>query len=565
MPKSFLTITIALLVILAALLACTGATPAPDPTETAAAPVGNAASPTNTPVLEATATQAPTPRPTATVRPTDAPPATPAGSPTPEPIATQTPVGILTPLAIHDPQAMLPELSESELACIRGDPNTLTRAFAGIGPQSREEETMILGCLEDETINQLFLATVVTRPEPLGVATSACIRAAFDVINPRDLLNTDIMENQGKVRAASWAAFLVTNACLNDEEGASGGPKTSMKPEERAQLRCFVEALGGPGAAAEAMVATQGGDDTLVASAAENCGMELGPLPWMTPATSQPVPTATPTPVPTPPTSTPTSAPTPTTTLIITVAGIPPGLPEYDRGEWRHWVDEDGDCQDARQEVLIAESLVAVTYETDRECRVETGQWWAPHLGHHLGNPGHIDVDHHVPLKNAHLSGGWKWDAATKEEYANYLEDPDHLVAISARHNRSKGARGPEEWAPPDNMLWCQYATDWTEIKELWGLTMTPVESEIVMDMLHTCEDPPDMEVETLDTMVIRTGVHKPTPEPGVESFVYGTCEDAEAAGEQRILGSSGGGRGFPAELVPSARDGDGDGVVCER
>ena len=34
---------------------------------------------------------------------------------------------------------------------------------------------------------------------------------------------------------------------------------------------------------------------------------------------------------------------------------------------------------------------------------METGQWWAPHLGHHLGNPSHLDVDHHVPLRNAHV------------------------------------------------------------------------------------------------------------------------------------------------------------------
>ena len=93
-----------------------------------------------------------------------------------------------------------------------------------------------------------------------------------------------------------------------------------------------------------------------------------------------------------------------------------------------------------------------------------------------------------MPLKNAHLSGGWAWDAATKEEYANYLREENHLVAISSQHNRSKGARGPEEWAPPDNALWCDYASDWAEIKERWALKMT--EPEAVVKMLGTCETP---------------------------------------------------------------------------
>jgi len=46
---------------------------------------------------------------------------------------------------------------------------------------------------------------------------------------------------------------------------------------------------------------------------------------------------------------------------------------------------------------------------------------------------------------------------------------------------------------------------------------------------------------------------------------VYATCDDAEEAGEPRVLGSRGGGRGFSAAMVPTARDGDGDGVVCEK
>ena len=56
-------------------------------------------------------------------------------------------------------------------------------------------------------------------------------------------------------------------------------------------------------------------------------------------------------------------------------------------------------------------------------------------------------------------------------------------------------------------------------------------------------------------------------PDMGSEgmSFTYGSCEEADATGEFRIQGSQGDGMGFPAELVPSARDGDGDGVVCEQ
>ena len=44
----------------------------------------------------------------------------------------------------------------------------------------------------------------------------------------------------------------------------------------------------------------------------------------------------------------------------------------------------------------------------------------------------------------------------------------------------------------------------------------------------------------------------------------YASCEAAEAAGKPRVQGSSGPGLGFPQAIVPSARDGDSDGVVCE-
>ncbi|MDE2767969.1 MAG: thermonuclease family protein [Chloroflexota bacterium] len=53
-------------------------------------------------------------------------------------------------------------------------------------------------------------------------------------------------------------------------------------------------------------------------------------------------------------------------------------------------------------------------------------------------------------------------------------------------------------------------------------------------------------------------------PTPSGTGTVYASCEAAAAAGEPRVQGNSGSGRGFPQSTVPSARDGDGDGVVCE-
>ena len=65
---------------------------------------------------------------------------------------------------------------------------------------------------------------------------------------------------------------------------------------------------------------------------------------------------------------------------------------------------------------------------------------------------------------------------------------------------------------------------------------MTPVESEIVMDMLGTCEDPPDFEEEMGDVMEVKVGEHKPTMEP--QETVYGSCEEAAAAGEEGCRGA---------------------------
>lgn len=242
--------------------------------------------------------------------------------------------------------------------------------------------------------------------------------------------------------------------------------------------------------------------------------------------------------------------------LSATIAEIPGNLPDYDRDDWKHWMDEDKDCQDTRQEVLVAESIIAVTFKTDKNCKVETGKWNAPYTGKIVTSASSLDIDHMVPLKNAHDSGGWGWSAEKKKRYANYLDDPQHLIGVAASANRSKGSKGPEAWKPAMQSYWCQYAIDWVVIKDTWELTVTASEVSALREMLDTCSMP-----VTLATAEVENSEEPPPP----SVVVYASCEDAEAAGEERILGSKGSGKGFPKEMVPSARDGDGDGVVCEK
>ena len=159
------------------------------------------------------------------------------------------------------------------------------------------------------------------------------------------------------------------------------------------------------------------------------------------------------------------------------------------------------------------------------------GEWLAPYSSAIVTDPGRLDVDHMVPLGNAHDSGSWQWSAEQRERYANYLEDPQHLIAVTASANRSKGARGPDQWKPEDRTYWCQYATDWITIKSTWELTVTQQEHTALVQMLNTCAKRPELMVSSQSQV-------KPTPgptsnpvqqTPTPEMRTYNSCDAAQA------------------------------------
>lgn len=152
--------------------------------------------------------------------------------------------------------------------------------------------------------------------------------------------------------------------------------------------------------------------------------------------------------------------------------------PTYNRSDWGAWWDADKDCQDTRQEVLIAESETPVTFTDDRKCRVATGLWKCRYTGLLFTDPSKLDVDHMVPLKAAHDGGAWEWPTDKKRAFFNDLDAPEALNAVSAGSNRSKGDRTPMEWMPAENR--CQYLKDWVSTKRRWNL---PLEQDALITL----------------------------------------------------------------------------------
>ena len=117
---------------------------------------------------------------------------------------------------------------------------------------------------------------------------------------------------------------------------------------------------------------------------------------------------------------------------------------------------------------------------------------------------------------------------------------------MKASANRAKGSKGPEDWKPPKRGYSCRYAIDWISIKNAWELTATEPEAAALEQMLVTCEPSQSLAVVRIDSPQPDAS---PSPAP-VSGKTYASCGE---------------GRGCPVAMVPSARDADGDGVVCER
>jgi len=155
----------------------------------------------------------------------------------------------------------------------------------------------------------------------------------------------------------------------------------------------------------------------------------------------------------------------------------------YDRDLFRHWIDDDGDDCDTRQEVLIRDSQSSPQIDPYR-CKVIAGNWYSPYDGTMWEDPSDVDIDHVVALKEAWDSGAWQWSAEKRRAFANDLSDSRSLMAVTDSVNQSKGDRDPSQWMPPRRDYRCTYISLWLSVKARWSLSVDPSEAGMIRALL---------------------------------------------------------------------------------
>ena len=131
-----------------------------------------------------------------------------------------------------------------------------------------------------------------------------------------------------------------------------------------------------------------------------------------------------------------------------------------------------------------------------------SGSWNDPYSGKTITDSSKLDIDHLVPLKEAHESGGFDWDADRRRDYANDLSDPNALIAVDRGLNRQKGASDVSEWLPPNQAYQVEYAKSWVAVKRKWGLTADPAEIAALRKILGPAAELPMLAEECAGTMV---------------------------------------------------------------
>ncbi|MXY75442.1 MAG: DUF1524 domain-containing protein [Acidimicrobiia bacterium] len=278
---------------------------------------------------------------------------------------------------------------------------------------------------------------------------------------------------QSPTTSAAPAPATTTTAAAS--EAAVSSSETTAAPATTTTAAAPTTTTAAASEAAASLPETAAAPATTTTAAAPTTTTTAASLPETTaaPATTTTTTTTAAAPTTTAPQAIEPTAPVGGALATLEVAEEGNGGVAYDRDLYGSWTRVSSGCN-TRCAVL------------DDERRAD-GTWLSWYDGVVTSDSSRLDIDHMVPLAEAHSSGAWQWSSSRRRDYANDLRHPEALAAVSASSNRSKGSRDPSEWKPSNRSAWCRYAQDWVTVKVAWGLTADRAEVGALREMLDTC------------------------------------------------------------------------------
>ncbi|QIK84867.1 DUF1524 domain-containing protein [Sanguibacter sp. HDW7] len=247
----------------------------------------------------------------------------------------------------------------------------------------------------------------------------------------------------------------------------------------------------------------------------------------------------------------------------------------YDRDAFRYRaVDLDRNGCDTRNDILRRDLTDVTLKPGTHGCVVESGVLADPYSALRIdftrgtATSNDVQIDHVVALSDAWQKGAQRWSQDTLAQFGN---DPLNLLAVDGPLNQLKSDGDAATWLPPSKQFRCQYVARQIAVKHAYGLWVTAAEKAAMERVLGSCANEP----LPTDDSVVRVVVlgdkptekpadkpaGKPTQKPSAKDDLdpdYGTCKEAIRHGAGPYY------RDRDPEYY-FYRDGDGDGITCER
>ncbi|MEC8861148.1 MAG: DUF1524 domain-containing protein [Pseudomonadota bacterium] len=158
-------------------------------------------------------------------------------------------------------------------------------------------------------------------------------------------------------------------------------------------------------------------------------------------------------------------------------------IPPFDPALYPIDTNINGTCRDLRNQALFVRSAGTAVLSEDG-CTVISGVWEDRYGGYTLTGANVVDVEHLVPLEEAHYSGAYKWDDAKRRAFANDVVLFNALMTTLKDSNAGRGSKDPASWLPREEYTHCHYVKSWTEVKRRYGLEMDDAERAAIEKIL---------------------------------------------------------------------------------